>query len=64
MVELNRETMLIAAVAVCLLTCFYLYNESQKFKTEFSTLSMKVDSQQSKALADDEKMKNDDEKDE
>ena len=42
MVQFNRETLMIVAVAVCLFSCFYLYKENQKQKIELNTFTSSV----------------------
>jgi hypothetical protein len=45
MVGLNRETLTLAGIIVCLVTCFYLYKENQKQKEELNNFTTKVVSQ-------------------
>jgi len=42
MVQFNRETLMIVAVAVCLFSCFYLYKETQKQKVDLSAFTSTV----------------------
>mgnify|MGYP001076617989 CR=1 FL=1 len=53
MIQFNRETLMIVAVAVCLFTCFYLYKENQKQKLELSTFTSAVVSKLKQAPAND-----------
>lgn len=55
MVGLNRETLTLAGIIVCLVTCFYLYKENQKQKDELNNFTTKVVSQLSRAPVRDEK---------
>lgn len=48
MVGLNRETLTLAGIIVCLVTCFYLYKENQKQKEELNNFTTKVVSQLSR----------------
>jgi len=42
MVQFNRETLMIVAVSVCLFSCFYLYKETQKQRTELATFNSEM----------------------
>ena len=53
MVQFNRETLMIVAVAVCLFSCFYLYKENQKQKLELSEFTSTVVSKLKQAPAHD-----------
>ena len=58
MVQFNRETLMIVAVAVCLFSCFYLYKENQKQKLELSTFTSTVVSKLKQAPAHDRNKEN------
>ena len=57
MIQFNRETMMIMAVAVCLFSCFYLYKESQKQKADINTFTSTVVSKLKQAPANDGNIK-------
>jgi hypothetical protein len=38
----NKETLMLAAIVVALVTCFYLYNEHKKTKTEMDSVKSLV----------------------
>lgn len=57
MMNFDKQTITMLAVAVCLFACFYLYKENQKQKTELSTFAMKVTSQLNRAPVREEKKK-------
>jgi hypothetical protein len=38
----NKETLMLAAIMVALVTCFYLYNEHKKTKTEVDSVKSLV----------------------
>jgi hypothetical protein len=38
----NKETLMLAAIVVALVTCFYLYNEHKKTKTEVDSVKSLV----------------------
>ena len=50
MIAFNKETLVLIGVIVALGSCFYLYKENQKQRTELNLFTSKVSSQINRAL--------------